>query len=292
MARIRDPARDKAKELYLNNKDITNREIATILGVDEKKIATWKIRDNWKCSTTEKKNVVQQNKKCSTTKRKEEKKELIPDENKDYEWIDEIDGLTGKQRLFCDYYIKTFNATQSAIKAGYSKNTAYAIGYENLKKPQIKAYLTKLRDAYMEDEYLDTKRLLERHRQIAFYDVNDYVNDDGTLKDLSECDGSLIRKVSAEKTNIEEISEVGEEKKTKTKEVIKTNFELEDRSKSLVFLTKFYGLDPDTNIAKERLEIEKEKVYGTGNGEGKTSGSIEKAKSILIKLRGNNESDR
>lgn len=70
MARIRDPARDKAKELYLNNKDIANREIANILGVDEKKIATWKIRDNWKCSTTEKKNVVQQNKKCSTTNEK------------------------------------------------------------------------------------------------------------------------------------------------------------------------------------------------------------------------------
>jgi len=70
VARNRDPARDKAKELYLNNKDITNREIAKLLGVDEKKIATWKIRDNWKCSTTEKKNVVQQNKKCSTTNNK------------------------------------------------------------------------------------------------------------------------------------------------------------------------------------------------------------------------------
>lgn len=70
MSRIRDPARDKAKELYLNNKDITNREIANILGVDEKKIATWKIRDNWKCNTEEKKNVVQQNKKCSTTNKK------------------------------------------------------------------------------------------------------------------------------------------------------------------------------------------------------------------------------
>lgn len=45
-------------------------------------------------------------------------------------------------------------------------------------------------------------------------------------------------------------------------------------------------------IEKQRLEIEKEKVYGTGNGEGKTSGDIEKAKSILIKLRGSNESDR
>ena len=70
VAKIKDPNRDKAKELYLNNKDITNREIAKILGVDEKKIATWKSRDNWNCSTTEKKNEVQQNKKCSTTNNK------------------------------------------------------------------------------------------------------------------------------------------------------------------------------------------------------------------------------
>ena len=45
-------------------------------------------------------------------------------------------------------------------------------------------------------------------------------------------------------------------------------------------------------IEKQRLEIEKDKVYGTGNGEGKASGSVEKAKNILIKLRGNNESNR
>ena len=70
MARIRDPARNKAKEIYLSNRNITNREIANTLGVDEKKIATWKYRDNWECSTTKKKNVVQQNDDCSTTNRK------------------------------------------------------------------------------------------------------------------------------------------------------------------------------------------------------------------------------
>ena len=71
MVRIRDPARDKAKQMYLGSKGkITNREIANTLGIDEKKIATWKIRDNWKCSTTKNNNVVQQNKKCSTTNKK------------------------------------------------------------------------------------------------------------------------------------------------------------------------------------------------------------------------------
>lgn len=71
MAKIRDPARDEAKKIYLENKGITNREIANRLNVDEKKIATWKYRDNWD-STSKKKNVVQQNKNCSTTNKKKQ----------------------------------------------------------------------------------------------------------------------------------------------------------------------------------------------------------------------------
>ncbi|WP_432204427.1 phage terminase small subunit-related protein [Cetobacterium somerae] len=71
MARERDPARDKAYEMWKkSNGKITNREIANALDVNEKKIATWKTRDKWNCSTTKKENVVQQNKKCSTTNKK------------------------------------------------------------------------------------------------------------------------------------------------------------------------------------------------------------------------------
>ena len=49
--------------------------------------------------------------------------------------------LTPKQKAFADYYIQTGNATESAIKAGYSKKTAYSIGNENLKKPEIMKYI-------------------------------------------------------------------------------------------------------------------------------------------------------
>ncbi len=55
--------------------------------------------------------------------------------------------MTPKQRKFCDEYIKTGNATQSAINAGYSQKTARAIGAENLTKPDIKKYIdSKLKD--------------------------------------------------------------------------------------------------------------------------------------------------
>ena len=49
------------------------------------------------------------------------------------------DKLTLKQKKFADEYIISGNATQSAIKAGYSKKTAGVIAVENLEKPNIQA---------------------------------------------------------------------------------------------------------------------------------------------------------
>lgn len=47
--------------------------------------------------------------------------------------------LNDKQRLFVEEYLKDLNATQAAIRAGYSAKRADAIGYENLRKPEIKS---------------------------------------------------------------------------------------------------------------------------------------------------------
>lgn len=49
--------------------------------------------------------------------------------------------LTTKQKKFCDEYIKSGNAKDAAIKAGYSPKTAYSIGNENLNKPELKSYI-------------------------------------------------------------------------------------------------------------------------------------------------------
>ncbi|NBI08230.1 terminase small subunit [Senegalia massiliensis] len=49
--------------------------------------------------------------------------------------------LTIMQKRFCDYYIETANATEAALKAGYSKKTARQMGSENLSKPYIKSYI-------------------------------------------------------------------------------------------------------------------------------------------------------
>lgn len=70
MARVRSPNRDKAFEIYKeNNGNITNREIANILGISEKSISGWKFKDKW----NEKLNGVLQNDKRSTPKEKRNK---------------------------------------------------------------------------------------------------------------------------------------------------------------------------------------------------------------------------
>lgn len=52
-----------------------------------------------------------------------------------------IVALTAKQQRFCDEYLIDLNATQAAIRAGYSKKTAYSIGEQNLKKLELKKYI-------------------------------------------------------------------------------------------------------------------------------------------------------
>ncbi|MGL5209024.1 terminase small subunit [Cetobacterium sp.] len=259
MARKRDPKRDLAFQMWKESDGkITNREIANTLDVDEKKIATWKTRDKWNCSTTKKENVVQQNKKCSTTKEKiveKEIKEEIIETLVDSE-------LTDKQRLFCIYYMQSFNATQSAIKAGYSKNSAFVEGHRLLRNAKVKEYLTELKEMYAQDDYLETKRILKRHKQIAFADIkdftefksepmfvaDDYETEESTedkifkfrIKDDVEVDGTLIKKIGMGKFG--------------------PVIELEDRSKSLEFLNKFYGLDPTFKIQIEKITLEKNKI--------------------------------
>lgn len=49
--------------------------------------------------------------------------------------------MNARQKRFCDEYLIDCNAKQAAIRAGYSPKTAYSIGNENLKKPELKAYI-------------------------------------------------------------------------------------------------------------------------------------------------------
>ncbi|KRM98261.1 terminase small subunit [Lactobacillus taiwanensis DSM 21401] len=72
-----------------------------------------------------------------------------------------ITKLTQKQRRFIDEYIISGNATQAAIKAGYSKKTARKIGQENLTKPDIKAAIEKRNAEIQSEKTADMTEVME-----------------------------------------------------------------------------------------------------------------------------------
>ncbi|WP_251548314.1 terminase small subunit [Limosilactobacillus caecicola] len=74
--------------------------------------------------------------------------------------------LTAKQRLFADEYIKSGNATQAAIKAGYSKRTAKQIATENLSKPYLKSYIDKKIAEIESHKIADAKEVLQFYTRV------------------------------------------------------------------------------------------------------------------------------
>ena len=72
-----------------------------------------------------------------------------------------VSGTTEKQRRFCDEYIKTGNATQAAIAAGYTKRSAYSIGEENLRKPELRARIDERLAEMQSERTADAQEVLE-----------------------------------------------------------------------------------------------------------------------------------
>ena len=90
-------------------------------------------------------------------------------------------GLSAKQQRFVDEYMVDLNATQAAIRAGYSKRTARAIGCENLTKPNIRMEIqARLRQS--EDKArLDRERAIEGLKGIVRADIRQLFDQDGRL---------------------------------------------------------------------------------------------------------------
>ena len=103
--------------------------------------------------------------------------------------------MTYKQELFIQEYIKTGNATSSAIKAGYSKKTARAIGQENLTKPALKKRIEELSQKIANNNIMAAK---ERQEYLTKLINSDYVKVSDKLKALdilNKMTGEYIQKV-------------------------------------------------------------------------------------------------
>lgn len=140
--------------------------------------------------------------------------------------------MTEKQKRFCDEYLTDLNATQAAIRAGYSKKTAYSIGEENLRKPELKEYIE--------------KRMAEKESQLI-------ADQDEVMRYLT----SVMRREKKESVvvtlNTEKTSYVPDENGTMRKQTVKQEIpqiieipaQLRDANKAAELLGKAYGIYTD-----------------------------------------------
>jgi phage terminase small subunit len=161
----------------------------------------------------------------------------------------DLDELTEKQRLFCEYYIENWNASDAARRAGYSENTAGAIGGENLKKPIIKDYIKNIQLDLEKVAGLSKLKVLNEHKKIAF-------------SSMSELHKTWIERIEWEKISIDHKACVKKiEYKTMDKAVYNPDtgetesytveyvkVELYDKLKSLDSISKMLGYDAPQKV--------------------------------------------
>lgn len=114
--------------------------------------------------------------------------------------------LTRKQERFVAEYLVDLNATQAAIRSGYSVKTAANQGHENLRKPEIASAVAAGQSKALERAELSATRTLEEARRIAFGNAQDFFDTDGNLipiHKLTREQASSIASVEVVKKNLQ-----------------------------------------------------------------------------------------
>lgn len=90
--------------------------------------------------------------------------------------------LTAKQALFVREYLIDLNATQAAIRAGYSKKTATVQGARLLTNANVKAAVAEASEKRADKLDLNAERVLQAIAEVAFGDIRKMFDDNGALK--------------------------------------------------------------------------------------------------------------
>ncbi len=202
-----------ARELY--HKGTTMAEIAKQLGVSDSTVRSWKNRYKW----DGKKSATQSKEKCNVAKAKTpekcRKKDSVAVE---VMAVVQNSELTDKQRLFCVYYIRCFNATKAYQKA-YNCDyvTAMVNGSCLLRNTKVKDELLRLKQDRLNREFFSEEDIFQKYMDIAYANITDYVEfgsrdvnvinpNSGkeeqikfsyvNIRDSSEVDGTLVSEVS------------------------------------------------------------------------------------------------
>ncbi len=143
--------------------------------------------------------------------------------------------LTAKQKRFIEEYLVDLNATQAAIRAGYSPHTAREIGCENLSKPHIRARVEKELAERSKRTGINQDRVIRELARIALVNPVDVINmDEATIKEMASADDTAaILSVKVKKIPTEEGT------------ITEREIRMADKIKALELLGKHLGMFTD-----------------------------------------------
>jgi phage terminase small subunit len=161
----------EAEKLYLSGERLV--DIAHKLDVPEGTVRRWKSTYKWGSEKSERSVSKKSERSVSKPAPKRQDNERL---TAGVEELSENGELTDKQRLFCIYYIKCFNATKAYQKAyGCSYETAVASGPRMLGNVRIKTEILNLKQNRFNRELLHEDDIFQKYMDIAFADITDYV---------------------------------------------------------------------------------------------------------------------
>lgn len=157
--------------------------------------------------------------------------------------------MTKKQKRFVEEYLIDLNATQAAIRAGYSPKAAYSIGSENLRKPEIRACIEKAMAERSKRTGINQDRIIIELAKIGLLNPKNLINFD-----------EAIVKEEATEEDLAAISSIRVKRfPTKDGEGIEREVKMYDKTKALELLGRHFGMFKD-KVEVSGLEEEKKKL--------------------------------
>lgn len=152
--------------------------------------------------------------------------------------------MTKKQKRFCEEYLIDLNATQAAIRAGYSPDTAGAIGAENLTKPEIQRAVARDMAERSRRTGVNAERVVLELAKVAFVNVGKIIDaTDATLKeDATPEDLAAIQSIK-----VKDMGKMG----------IEREIRMADKLKALELLGRHLGMFNDKIRLDAKLDTGK-----------------------------------
>lgn len=164
--------------------------------------------------------------------------------------------LTHRQQKFVQEYLVDLNATQAAIRAGYSKRTACSIGYENLRKPEIKSAIDTRRDAILDEIHENQLRTVRQLSNCVHADIRDLFDEDGRLIPITELPPHVAAAIQSFEIVRRKSHEKNDEGKPVYHEVLKVR--LVDKKNTLELMMRYQGMLKEDNKVDVRIGLGEE----------------------------------